>query len=212
VDRLADLLADEGNEGVDVTIAGRPGDRPMEKQIGLDAAILPALLAAHAVQRSLDGVKIIGCAARRGERGGFGLQDAAQLEELLHVALVFQRLAVDPDGCPLFRRHDKCAYALTRLDHAIGAKLRDRFPDNIAADAELVGELAFGGEPGSRDDVAALDLAAQMRSNAMRKRFHAADDGRTLLHAAFPYKSPEPGMRHAGLNRPAGSKAALIAV
>ena len=127
-------------------------------------------------------------------------------------ALVFQRLAVDADGGPLLRRQHEGADALARLDHAVGAQLRDRLAHHIAADAEFFGELLLGGQPGSRDEVAGLDLAAQKRSDAMRKRFDAADHGRTLLHAAFPYKSPGSGMRQPGLNRPAGSKAALIAV
>src|SRR6185312_15107483 len=66
VDRAAYLFANEGYEGMDVAVAGCPCDLAMEEQIGIDAALLPALFAAHAVEGCLDRVEILLAAARGG--------------------------------------------------------------------------------------------------------------------------------------------------
>ena len=165
VDRLADLLADEGDEGVDVAVAGRARDLAMEGKVGLDAALLPALLAAHAVERRLDRGEVALAAPRRGKRCADSVSSMRRSSNRCSMfCAALQRLAVDADRQPLLRRQHEGADALARLDHAVGAQLRDRLAHHVAADAEFFRELLLGRQPApglkSPDSISRLSTAA----------------------------------------------------
>ena len=91
---------------------------------------------------------------------------------MLHVLAALERLAVDADRQPLLRRQHEGADALARLDHAVGAQLRDRFAHDVAADPEFFGELLLGRQPRSGVEIAGLDLAAQQCCDSVRQGFH----------------------------------------
>ena len=173
VDRPADLLADEGDEGVDVAVAGRPRDLAVEGKVGLDAAFLPALLAAHAVERRLDCGKVLVAAPRRGERGGFGFQDAAQLEQVLHV---LRRSSAPRGRCGSQLR---CSGASTKAptpwrasimpsarNWAIASRTTLRLTPNFSASCCSVGSRA----PGLKSPDSISRLSNSMRRDAARLR------------------------------------------
>src|SRR6185312_9675603 len=193
---------------MDVAVAGCSCDLAMEEQVGIDAALLPALFAAHAVERCLDRVEILLAAARGGECGRFRFQDAAQLEQPLHVLAVLQRLAVDADRGALFWRQHKGADTLARFDQAVGPQLRDGFAHDIAANAEFLRKLLFGRQAGSGIEIAGGDLATDEGGDALRQRLYDTNGGQTLLHREISAQ----GTRQPGFIKPLGSSADLSAM
>ncbi len=104
---------------MDVAVAGRLRDFPVESEIGVDAAVFPFLFAAHAVEMRLDQRKLFRSPPGGRQCRSFGLENAAQFEQPLHVAGILQRLAVDADHRTLLRRQHESANPLARLNEPV---------------------------------------------------------------------------------------------
>ena len=117
----------------------------------------------------LDRRLLRGVAADGGEPGRFDLDRQPHFEHVERDRI----LAAHVGGQRAEHRRDvlgdEDAGALARLDQAVGGKLGQRLADDGAADAEGLGQLAFGRQFVARQDLARLQLLADRRDDGLRE-------------------------------------------
>jgi hypothetical protein len=126
----------------------------------------------HGVEVILDVGQLLGRDAGGRQAGGGGLEQPAHLGELEH-GVATQQLHRTADAFQQDARLEaghEGAVSAPHLEHPGGHQRADRLAHDVAADAQLRGELLLGRQPGARRELAGLDHLAEARHRLVGQR------------------------------------------
>ena len=166
-----------------VVVGGR-GDRAVELEVDLDAGLKVRALVFESDDGVVDVGNILGRGAFRGQSGGGHLQHAADLVHLavVHHAAPHEVVHRVADGLGV-GGHDPHPAAALDLEQSARGERAHRLPDHRPRDAELLPQLALGGQRIARLEVVGRDHLEDRIGDLVRQpsiAFDGAKDGRIV--------------------------------
>ncbi|OMP13261.1 hypothetical protein COLO4_01989 [Corchorus olitorius] len=165
--RFLQVLAEEAKRLHEERIAAGRRDGLVKAQVFGHAVTAGRHGSVNAVECGVD-LDHLGIGATLGsQRGAFGLQRAAQFDDVQHGVDGAGLRRVDPQRLEAGLLRDVHAAALARFDHAFVAQPRDGLADHGTADAEFLPEHGFGRHAFAAAQFARVDLGHQGLGHAV---------------------------------------------